>query len=109
MLPKKQRVGKKLFELVFSRGNSHHSPSLSLKTISEEKKANFSVVAQKSASRGAVGRNKLRRQGYYVLEKHKRELRGGHASIFFIKKKMPFAQIESEMLALLRRARILVY
>ncbi|MEK7593847.1 MAG: ribonuclease P protein component [Patescibacteria group bacterium] len=104
MLPKKQRVGKELFALVFAKGNSFHSPSMSLKTIPDEKKANFSVVAQKSASSGAVGRNKLRRQGYYVLQKNRAILSAGHLSVFFIKKKIPFAQIESEMLSLLRRA-----
>lgn len=107
MLPRKQRVGKELFDLIFSKGNSYHSASISLKTFANEKMANFSVVAQKSASRGAVGRNKLRRQGYYVLEKHKGELPGSHASIFFIKKKIPFGQIEDEMLSLLARAKLL--
>lgn len=107
MLPKKQRVGKEFFDLVFSKGTPYHSPLMSLKTLADEKKANFSVVAQKSASRGAVSRNKLRRQGYYVLGKYRDELRKGHASIFFIKKKIPFAQIESEMLSLLARAKLL--
>ena len=104
MLPKKQRVGKKLFALVFAKGASFHTPSMSLKTIPDERRNSFSVVAQKSASSGAVGRNKLRRQGYYVLQKNRAILSAGHLSVFFIKKKMPFAQIEPEMLSLLRRA-----
>ena len=66
---------------------------MSLKTIPDEKKANFSVVAQKSASSGAVGRNKLRRQGYYVLQKNRAILSAGHLSVFFIKKRYPLPRL----------------
>ena len=79
---------------------------MSLKTIKKEGTLNLSVVAEKKASKLSSLRNKLRRQGYYILKKHLKDISKGHASIFFIKKNIPFAQLESEITLLISKSGI---
>ncbi len=107
MLPREKRVGKDLFLSVFKEGRSFHSPNLLLKVLYQGGRGNFSMVAQKGAAKGAVERNRLRRQGYWALEKMKGKLKPGAVSIFFIKKKVSFSQLEQEIIFLLGKAGLL--
>lgn len=104
MISKRVRIGTSLFGDVLKKGKIFNSPSVLLKTIEIAGENNFSVVAQKSASKKAVDRNKLRRQGYYVIRKNRSNLKKGFASIFFIKKKISLRELESEMVLLLNKA-----
>ncbi len=71
MLPKKNRVDKKNIDLIFKNGFFVNSPNLTFKYIRFLDKNGYKIsfVAPKSVSKLAVGRNKLRRQGYEVLKK----------------------------------------
>ena len=72
MLPKKNRLDKKLFELVLQKGKFVNSPNLSLKFLKEKNLIlpRISFVVPKTITKSAVKRNFLRRRGYSILNKY---------------------------------------
>ena len=79
MLPKKNRADKKTVEKIFASCPPHgregavlRSPSLTFKFIlrNNEQSPRISFVVSKNTAKKAVERNRLRRLGYNILEKH---------------------------------------
>lgn len=72
MLPKKNRVDKKLFELVLQKGKFINSLNLSFRFFKDKNITLpcVSFVVPKSVTKSAVKRNSLRRRGYLVLGKY---------------------------------------
>lgn len=97
MLPRRKRVDKGLFLLVFKKGRAFHSPHLSLKVLETKKEGRFSVVAGKNASKSAAARNRMRRKGYALLKKHLPLLFQNAACVLFIKKPISPALFEEEL------------
>ncbi|MDP3958070.1 MAG: ribonuclease P protein component [bacterium] len=106
MLPRRKRVGKALFSLVFKEGTAVHSPHLFLKVLKTAGTGRFSVVVGKNAAKKATERNRLRRRGYALLSKRFSAWPDGVSGIIFIKKKLPLRETEEELALLLRRAKL---
>ncbi len=106
MFPQKSRINKGLFDLVLKKGTPLYSDSMSLRSIKKDGSLNVSVVAEKKAAKISSLRNKLRRQGYYILKKHQKDIPKGHILIFFIKKNISFAELEQNILFLLSKLAI---
>ncbi len=81
MLPKKNRLDRKLVEQIFKQGRFVNSANLSFKFILQPhpspllkgegvKNTRISFITPKTASKKAVVRNLLRRRGYAVLKKY---------------------------------------
>lgn len=104
MFPKKTRINKGLFDLILKKGHPLYSQEVSLRILKGEGENRMAVVAEKKASKLASSRNKLRRQGYYILKKYQKDISKGQYFIFFIKKNISFYQIEKEILSLLSRS-----
>ncbi|MDP3735263.1 MAG: ribonuclease P protein component [bacterium] len=70
MLPKKHRLTRAQVAEIVRRGTAFHSPHLTLRVLpSPDGSYRFGFAAGKKVSRGAVGRNRLRRRGYGALER----------------------------------------
>lgn len=88
MLLKKNRVDKKLFELVLQKGKFINSPNLSFKflKIKDFIVPRISFVVPKTVVKSAAKRNLLRRRGYSVLRKYIKNIFPGITGVFFFKK-----------------------
>ncbi len=71
MLKKRERLSREAFNRFFSVGRRHHTPSLQL-VYAKTDDFHASVVVSKKVKRGAVERNKLRRQIYEIIRNHHR-------------------------------------
>lgn len=69
MIPKENRINKKLFDEVFKGGYSINTPIFLFKYKKNlENKGYFAFVAPKTVAKSAVKRNYLRRKGYNLLK-----------------------------------------
>ena len=84
MLPKKNRLDKKIVENIFKNGSFVNSSNLTLKFISNKNTTppRFSFITPKTASKKAVVRNLLRRRGYTVLKKYFKNFHNGFVGAF---------------------------
>lgn len=102
MLRKKERLKKEDFNRFFSVGKRSHSPLFQL-VFAPYPTFHASVVVPKKILRGAVARNKLRRQAYDVL----RNLRPSGGVFILIAKagaaKTEYALMRSDIESLLGR------
>ncbi len=89
MLPKKNRVDKKLFEFILQKGKFINSPNLSFKFLKDKTLTTprISFVVPKSVTKSAVKRNLLRRRGYFVLNSYIKDLPISLAGVIFFGKK----------------------
>jgi len=88
MLPKNQRVTKKLFDQVYTLGKSFHTPHLFLKVL-KSKIANknlASVVVSKKVAKKAHDRNKIKRQTLSLLNPYIKGKKDGLQVLVFMKK-----------------------
>lgn len=88
MLPKSNRLDRKLVETIFKNGRFVNSVNLSfkfIKNISINNKISF--IVPKTASKKAVVRNLLRRRGYAVLKKYINQFPSGLTGVFVFGKK----------------------
>ena len=116
MLPKKSRVSRKEFLKILNSGKKYNSPhillyvvNLGLKESIKESKFSFSV--SKKASSLAVDRNKYRRQGYSIINKHIKFIKPGFICLFSFKKGLPplkFDILEKEIMELLSVSGVLL-
>jgi ribonuclease P protein component len=100
MLPKKNRVDKKIIEKIFQEGKFINSPNLTFKFILKkgDSTPQVSFLVPKSAVKKAVTRNLLRRKSYFVLEKYFDKLPVNLAGVFvFNKKKTSPYNLEEEI------------
>ena len=88
MLLKKNRVDKKLFEIVLQKGKFVNSPNLSFKFFKNKDFVvpRISFVVPKTVVKSAVKRNLLRRRGYFVLRKYIEKISPSITGVFFFKK-----------------------
>lgn len=113
MLPKKQKVDKKLFDEVFKNGRNYHSDFLFLKMSALEKqsdKSRFAVVIPKKISKKATERNLIKRKIFASLRENKGKIKTGFAVIIFVKKgieNLEYAEIKEEIYKILKIARLL--
>ena len=88
MLPKKNRVDKKIIDQIFKKGRFYLSPHLTFKFISLKDGSNtqISFTAPKSVVKSAVKRNLLRRRGYNIIAKYIGSLPKGLKGVFIFSK-----------------------
>lgn len=68
--------------------------------------AKISFIVSKTVSKGAVGRNTLRRRGYNALRKHITEFPAGLFGVFIFKKPLHSAlETEEEIKTILNKLR----
>lgn len=82
MLSKNRRVPKKLFTEILEKGFIFHGYFFTFRYLKTET-LHLAFVVPKKVLKGAVKRNKLRRRGYYIINKLKLNTISG---IFFYKK-----------------------
>lgn len=106
MLPKKNRVTKELFQILMKEGKVLSGPFFLFRYIPSIE-PHYAFVAPKSAARGAVLRNRLRRVGYTSLSSF--PITSG-SGIFFYKKegiKANSQEIKQGIGDLLKKSKIL--
>jgi len=113
MLPKNNRISRVEFSGAVFQGKRHHSPifTLYITKTSNPKDKKFAFSVSKKVCKGAVGRNKLRRQGYSVLKTKIDSIKEGFLYLFVYKKtqKLPnHKEIEQDIISLLTSAFVLV-
>ncbi len=112
MLPKEQKVSKKLFDEVFKGGKNYHSDFLFLKLKKLDKpdeKSHFAVVASKKIFQKAIGRILIKRKIFAVLRENKNLIKTGSAGVFFVKKgieDLKPEEIKKEVNLLLKNSRL---
>lgn len=109
MLPKKQRVSRKLFEVVYRASGTFSSPFFVLKVaLAPESRFAFSVSVKICPE--AVDRNKLRRRGYAAARNLLPQIKTPTICLFIIKKgaeKLNFQKLQAEIKNILRKAEII--
>ncbi|MEK7558651.1 MAG: ribonuclease P protein component [Patescibacteria group bacterium] len=108
MISSKKRLSNRLFLGFLKKGRVFHSPLLSFRVVLGEELGCYAVVVSKQVAKTAVARNKLRRQGYYLFNKHITRAFPRHTVILFIKKTIPFKELEKEFLSLMSRAGLIL-
>ncbi len=99
MLPKKNRVNKKLVGEIFKKGAFIGSVALNLKYLFKKNTTppQISFVVPKAVEKRAVRRNYLRRRGYLILEKYFSTIPNGFSGVFIFKKVIALPEIENEI------------
>src|SRR3989344_1302948 len=106
MLPKKNRVDKRMVEKIFKEGKFFNSPLLTFKFIlaDQNSPARISFIVPKTISKKAVERNHLRRSGYNALKIFMPALPPGLAGVFIFKKPVyAVADLEKEIKIILNK------
>lgn len=112
MLPKNRRIQKKLFSSTVLQGKRYNSPHFLayITEIEKSKQSLFSFSVSKKVCKGAVDRNRLRRQGYSIVSKYLKEVLPGYTCFFSFKKgsnSIKFDDIEKEIGSVLNNAGII--
>jgi len=111
MLAKKHRINKKIFEEIFRKGKIFSTEYLYVKTLPvSEKHSIFAFVVSSKVVKKAVERNKIKRRARHIVKKILPRVKNGLGIIIFFKKKiggMTFADIEKEIMAVFKKAKIL--
>jgi len=114
MLPKNRRIRREKIPEILKFGKRLHSPVFllywSTNDSVEEKQGKFSFSVSKKVCKDAVGRNKLRRQGYSVIADviKNKKLAGYFLFSFKNNKQIPgFEVIKEDILNLLKDAPVL--
>ena len=111
MLPKNRRIKRGEFKDLLGgvRYNSTHF-LVYIKTIEKTKLSLFSFSISKKVCSKAVSRNRLRRQGYSVINKNIKNIKNGFMCFFLFKKgqyPMSFNVLEKEILEVLDKNKII--
>jgi ribonuclease P protein component len=108
------KVTRDNFDTVLKKGKNIHSPLLSFKYVSldetDPKPSKFSFVISGKVAKLAVERNLFKRRGRHIIRKEKSNLRNGYMGAFFAKAgitKIMFAELEKEVVSLLKKSDIL--
>ena len=112
MIPKKNRVHKALFDLIYTTGSPVHSPLFYLLYINNSNSIQkFSFVVSKKIAKSAVIRNKLRRRGYSIIRKYNDFFNKNIQCVIFLKfgaQKLTFKEYEEQIVFLFKKAKILL-
>lgn len=87
MLPQKNRISRRSFDDVFTKGQFFGGEYLSGKVLNfdNNSESRFSCVVPKKSLKRAVDRNKLRRRVYSALSPLLSKIKPGFAIILFVK------------------------
>jgi ribonuclease P protein component len=115
MLPQKRRIPRKEFDPIIKEGQKYNSPKLLLYFANNNKKSpdnqsRFAFSVSKKVAKLAVSRNKYRRMGYAVIEKHLSGIEPGSFLFFSFKKNslpIKFPELEKEVVGLLYNSGVL--
>ena len=116
MLPKRQRVSRKLFEAVFRSATTFSSLFFVLKIKKAQENpvsggtSRFAFSVSAKICPKAVDRNKLRRRGYAAAQNLLPQIKTPATCLFIIKKgaeKLSFQKLQEEIKNILQKARIL--
>ncbi len=111
MLPKKRRVNTKSFKKIFKKGKMIKSDFFTLKILyTDGNLSKFSIVVPISVERKAAKRNKLKRQGRYILAKNIDDIKKGVEMAIFLKKEtkgIKFVDFERELVSLMEKTGLL--
>jgi ribonuclease P protein component len=112
MLSTKNRIKKESFAKIMKEGVFVLSDNFSLRLLGrKDNKPNlFALVVPNKVQRTSVGRHLLKRKMSAVIEKVFPSLKLGHSIIVLAKKDVsqsPFAEIEKEIIVLLKKAKVL--
>ena len=115
MLSKKRRILRKEFPKILSKGKKYNSLYLivyitpvDLKNKNHESKFSFSI--SKKICPLSVDRNKFRRWGYSIINRHTNKIKIGYLCFFSFKKgssQLSFDTLEKEILELLSESNML--
>ncbi len=113
MLPKSNRIERSGFELIMRSGKRFHSPlfTLYINKSTNQNSKQFAFSVSKKVCKGAVGRNRLRRQGYSVINTTINSIKPGFSYVFMYKKrpKLPtYSEIEHDIQSLLTEGFMLI-
>jgi len=111
MLAKMYRLAKqKDFDNVFKRGKPVFSTNLKIKFVTNERKnSRLAFVVSNKISKKATVRNKLRRQMSEIVRTNLKMIKMGYDVVVVVKQsilKRNFEQIEKELLADLKKAKL---
>jgi len=109
MLPKRQRVSRKLFEAVFRSATTFSSPFFVLK-VKKEEESRFAFSVSAKICPKAVDRNKLRRRGYAAAQNLLPQIKISAICLFIIKKgaeKLNFQKLQEEIKNILQKSGVL--
>jgi ribonuclease P protein component len=111
MLPKNQRIDRRLFSSIFRKGKRAHSFYFTLVfTPSFDDKSHISFVASKKAIGNAVARNTLRRRGYNAIRHLLPLFKYPSVCILYFKptaRSASFSELENDIKDLLYGVRVL--
>lgn len=110
MLPRINKINKKLFDKVFKEGKTYHSDFLYIKALENNGVSKFSFVVMKKNLAGATKRNLIKRRCFSIIKQELVNIKPRIAVIFFIKKgseKRTFKQLEIEIKKILSKANLL--
>ena len=113
MLPKKRRIPRKEFPKILAEGKRYNSPDLLLYSANINKNipSKFSFSVSKKVFKNATDRNKYRRRGYAVINRHISKIKTGYLCFFSFKKgqsKITFKILEEQITDLLKQANVLI-
>ena len=113
MLSRRQKIRRVEFLKVLSKGKIFHFPLFLLRIFFDKEQSaapsRISFVVSAKVSKKAVVRNKLKRRGYAIIQKHKTKISPGCMCVFFLKKESAaalFKELEKEIIAAFKRAQI---
>lgn len=107
MLPSNRRIERKLFSHIMTKSKRYHSTSFVFYVSTIEGKPNspsrFSFSVSKKILKSAVLRNKQRRRGYSVINKHLKVIKPGFLCFFVYKNGFHtnFSDLEKDIQGLL--------
>lgn len=113
MFSQRERVNKTTFPILLREGRTVNSDNISLKYVEKNEpgeKNRYSFVVSSKVSKSAVVRNLLKRRARHAVRKHSSKIKKPITAVFFFKQganKLDFSQIETEILSLLSRAKII--
>jgi ribonuclease P protein component len=112
MLKKTARLLKqKDFDRLHLKGRTLHQSSILLKILQNESDSNrFGIIVSNKIDKKATVRNKIKRQLRAIIRKKERIILPGNDLVIIVKKNilnLNFAQIETAVTDLLKRAKIL--
>lgn len=87
MLPKNRRIPRKMFPLLQNRAKVFKNNLFLLRFVQnkEQKVSRFCFSVSKKVAKSAVVRNRLRRNGYRLLEKYKDQIKPSALAVFYFR------------------------
>ena len=111
MLPKKNRIDKKLFPEFIKKAKTFYSDNFYLKVAYNcPKDRAFAFVASLKVSKKAVERNKLKRRARAITYPLLKDVPAGTCAAVFFKPSLlgkKYAEIKNELISLYKKAKII--